>query len=158
MRDIGRDLCVSLVIWASRRALRNGEIIRICMGQKRFLLQFKNANEFSIKISLPELPCLMFFLLCCFWSDWARFQCVLVPYLHWFSCGAVADVRKDVRTGGRKCIITLPTFLALMHYQFLFPIWLRALRRSLGELNVFLQLVLWFSIIVYSMTSSIASW
>ena len=34
---------------------RNGEIIKICMGKKRFLLQFKDTNEFSIKISLPEL-------------------------------------------------------------------------------------------------------
>ena len=73
MRDTGRDLCASVVIWASRRALRNGEIIRICMGKKWFLLQFKNTNEFSIKISLPGLPCLLSFLPCGFWSDWARF-------------------------------------------------------------------------------------
>ena len=33
--------------------------------------------EFSIKISLPELPCLLPFLLCGFWSDLARFQRVL---------------------------------------------------------------------------------
>lgn len=33
-RDIGRDLCVSVVIWASRQALGNGEIIRIYMGKK----------------------------------------------------------------------------------------------------------------------------
>ena len=81
MRDTGRDLCVSVIIWASRRALRNGEIIRICMGKKRLLLQFKNANKFSIKISLPELPCLLSFLFSGFWSDWARFQSVLVPLI-----------------------------------------------------------------------------
>ena len=34
MRDIGRDLCVSVVQWASRRALRNGEIMRICVKKK----------------------------------------------------------------------------------------------------------------------------
>ena len=54
---------MSVVIRASRRALRNGEIIRICMGKKQFLLQFKQAKQFSIKISLPELPCLLSFLL-----------------------------------------------------------------------------------------------
>ena len=37
------DLCVSVVIWASRRALRNGEIKRICMAKK-------NDSYFNLKM------------------------------------------------------------------------------------------------------------
>ena len=44
MRDIGRDLCLSVVIGASRRPLHNGEIIRICMGE--------NDSYFNLKIPM----------------------------------------------------------------------------------------------------------
>ena len=85
--------CCNLSVTATTAWRRNYKDL---YGKKRFLLQFKNANEFSIKISLPELPCLLLFLLCGFWSDLAipvsfssiAFLSVYIPYWDLFNSSA----------------------------------------------------------------------
>ena len=61
MRDIDGDFCVSVVIWASRRPLRNSEIIRICMGKNDSYFNLKMSTSFQLKKSLPELTSLLLF-------------------------------------------------------------------------------------------------
>ena len=51
MGDVGGDLCVSVVISLSQRALRYGKIVGIRVGGKRFLLQFEITNAFSVDVS-----------------------------------------------------------------------------------------------------------
>ena len=61
---------VPQAIWEIRpgdlSSLCNGKIIRICMGKKRFFLQFENTNGLSIKNPyLNSFVCLLVFIVVC---------------------------------------------------------------------------------------------